>query len=393
MPQYLLLGINIHARSTGIFNVWFIKFCWPPGGATAGHRSGSDSKFKLSLYRWSHCLSLGGLLFAPNLNVIIFYRYSVALGGSWSMQTEALQTPVALFVFKRPDTTRRVFEAISKVRPAKLFLIADGPRQDREGEAEACRQVRDIASRVDWQCEVFKNFSEANLGCGERMTSGLSWVFSQVEESIILEDDCLPDLSFFSFCQELLEKYRGDSRIAYISGDNLVENCAKTEYSYLFSRIGGIWGWATWRSEWHRYDRHLRDWPELRKQHALAEIFERSEAVKLYTRIFDAIYDKRGPDTWDYQWLYTNLKNNSLAIVPSTNLVTNIGFGADATHTSVTDSRFTLPVIPMDFPMKHPVSVIPMRGFDRCRIQDQLPPPILWRIFNKFRKLFGQSIR
>jgi hypothetical protein len=304
------------------------------------------------------------------------------------MQTEALQTPVALFVFKRPDTTRRVFDAISKVRPAKLLLIADGPRQDREGEAEACRQVREIVAHVNWPCEVFKNFSEANLGCGERMVSGLKWVFSQVEEAIILEDDCLPDLSFFRFCQELLEKYRGDSRIAYISGDNLAESCAKTEYSYLFSRIGGIWGWATWRSEWQRYDRLLSDWPEIRKQHALAEIFDRPEAVKLYTSIFDAMYDNRGPDTWDYQWLYTNLTNNSLAIVPKANLVTNIGFGADATHTAAADTRFMLKAIQMVFPMKHPVCVIPMRSFDRRRVQDQLPPSIVRRAFNKLRRLF-----
>jgi len=150
------------------------------------------------------------------------------------MQTEVLQTPVALFVFKRPETTRRVFEAISKARPAKLFLIADGPRPGRDGEEEVCSQVRDIVSCVDWQCEVFKNFSEANLGCQERMISGLNWVFSLVEEAIILEDDCLPDSSFFPFCRELLERYRGDSRISYISGTNLVEKYLKTADSLLF---------------------------------------------------------------------------------------------------------------------------------------------------------------
>jgi hypothetical protein len=309
------------------------------------------------------------------------------------MQTKVLQTPVALFIFKRPDTTRRVFEAISRVRPAKLLLVADGPRDDREGEAEACRQVREIVTQVSWPCEVLKNFSDVNLGCGERMISGLNWVFSQVEESIILEDDCLPDLSFFCFCQELLEKYRGDSRIAYISGDNLVERCAKTEYSYLFSRIGGIWGWATWRSEWQRYDRHLSDWPELRKQHALMEIFDRPDAAKLYTSIFDAMFDNSGPDTWDYQWLYTNLMNNSLSIVPRANLVTNIGFGGDATHTTASDTRFILSATPMDFPMKHPVSVIPMRSFDRYRVQDQLPPPVLWRALRKLLRLSRRAIR
>jgi hypothetical protein len=286
-----------------------------------------------------------------------------------------------------------VFDAVSKVRPAKLLLIADGPRQDRDGEAEACCKVRDIVAHVDWPCEVFKSFSDANLGCGERMISGLNWVFSLVEDAIILEDDCLPDLSFFPYCQELLERYRGDSRIAYISGDNLVDGYATSDCSYLFSRIGGIWGWATWRSEWQRYDRHLNDWPTIRNQRALAEILDGPKAIELYTRIFDAMYDKKGPDTWDYQWLYTNLTNNSLAIVPKTNLVTNIGFGKDATHTTVADTRFMLPATSMDFPMRHPVSIIPSRSFDRRRIQDQLPPPILFRVLNKLRRLAGRAIR
>src|ERR1700758_2791422 len=202
------------------------------------------------------------------------------------MQTGTLQSPVALFVFNRPDTTRRVFEAISKIRPAKLLLIADGPRQDREGESEVCQRVREIITSVSWPCEVLTNFAERNLGCRERMISGLNWVFSLVEEAILLEDDCLPDPSFFPFCQELLERYRGDTRVAYVCGCNLVERYVKTADSYYFSRIGGIWGWATWRSEWQRYDRDLSDWPDLKSQQKLAEILDEPKAVEFWTRIF-----------------------------------------------------------------------------------------------------------
>jgi hypothetical protein len=171
------------------------------------------------------------------------------------MQTEALQTPVALFVFNRTGTTSKVFEAIANVRPSRLLLIADGPRPGKAGETEACMSVREIVSRVDWPCEVSRDFADSNLGCQERMISGLNWVFSLVEEAIIFEDDCLPDPSFFRFCQELLERYRGDSRVASISGTNLVSEYSNTESSYFFSRLGGNWGWATWRSEWERYDR------------------------------------------------------------------------------------------------------------------------------------------
>lgn len=299
------------------------------------------------------------------------------------IDAKKFETPVALFVFNRPDTTRRVFEAIAKVRPAKLLLTADGPRPGKAGEAEACQQVREIVTRVDWPCEVSTNFAESNLGCGERMISGLNWVFSLVEEAIILEDDCLPEASFFPFCQELLEKYRGDDRIAYISGCNLIEKYLHTSYSYYFSQIGGIWGWATWRSEWQRYDRHLTDWPKLRDEKILSEIFDEPKAVAYWTQIFDAMYENRGPNTWDYQWLFTCLKNNSLTAVPMVNLISNIGFGQGATHTTKEDTRFMLPAAAMEFPLKHPSSLIPLRSMDRRRIQEMLPlsiPHRVWKI-------------
>jgi hypothetical protein len=309
------------------------------------------------------------------------------------MEAKRFETPVALFVFNRPDTTRRVFEAIANVRPARLLLVADGPRPDKLGEAEACQQVRDIVGRVDWPCEVSTNFAENNLGCQERMISGLNWVFSLVEEAIILEDDCLPDASFFPFCEELLERYRGDDRIAYISGCNLVEKYLNTSYSYFFSQIGGIWGWATWRSEWQHYDRHLTDWLKLRSEKMLSEIFDEPKAVAYWTRIFDAMHDNRGPNTWDYQWLFTCLKNNSLTAVPSVNLVANIGFGQDATHTTEEDARFMRPATPMGFPLRHPSSFIPLRSMDRRRVQDMFLAPIFHRITRKVRRVAARFIR
>lgn len=302
------------------------------------------------------------------------------------------ETPVAMFVFNRPDCARKVFDVIANARPAKLLIVADGPRPGKPGEPEACLQVREILGRVNWPCEVFHNFSEINLGCQERMISGLNWVFSLVEEAIILEDDCLPDSSFFPFCHELLERYRGDGRIAYISGDNLVGRYMQPGDSYYFSRIGGIWGWATWRSEWRRYDRHLSDWPQLRNQRILEEIFDEPKAVRFWTKVFDAMHEKTGPNTWDYQWLYTNLKNNSLTIVPSVNLVSNFGFGENATHTTEADPRFMLPACPMEFPLRHPSSFISLRSLDRRRVQDMLPPSRVRRILKKVRSVAGRFV-
>jgi len=268
-----------------------------------------------------------------------------------------------------------------------LLLIADGPRRDKMGEQVACRKVRDIVARVDWPCEVLQNFSERNLGCGERMISGLNWVFSQVEDAIILEDDCLPDPSFFPYCQELLDRYRGDSRIAYISGSNMVEKHTRIADSYFFSQIGGIWGWATWKSEWERYDRYLTDWPTLKTESKLAEVFDHPQVLKFWTDTFSKMHDGTGPDTWDYQWFYTNLKNNSLTIVPRVNLVANLGFGEGATHTVEADPRYSISAHSLVFPLRHPSSFISMRSLDRPRVQDMLPPTISRRILKKARNV------
>lgn len=305
------------------------------------------------------------------------------------MTSEALQTPVVLFVFNRLSTTRRVFEAIAKAQPTRLLLIADGSRPSKAGEGEVCEQVREVVSQVDWPCEVSRNFADSNLGCQERIISGLNWVFSLVEEAIILEDDCLPNQSFFPFCQELLERYRGDSRVAAISGTNLVGRYLNTEYSYFFSQIGGIWGWATWRSEWQRYDRYMEKWAELKRAGALSELFDDPKAVAYWTRIFDDMYENKGPNTWDYQWLYTHLKNNALTIVPRVNLIANIGFGQGATHTSTGDPRLTPPVKEIRFPLTHPPDFIPLRSMDR-RLQNFYSELLSQRIRRKVRRLVGR---
>jgi hypothetical protein len=308
------------------------------------------------------------------------------------MEARTFQTPVALIVFRRAHTTRRVFEAISQVRPARLLLIADGPRPDIPGEAEACQEVREIVSRVDWPCEVSTNFAEGNLGCQERIISGLNWTFSLVEEAIILEDDCLPDISFFPFCQELLERYRGDARVASISGTNLVEKYVNTDASYFFSQLGGNWGWASWRSEWRRYDRHLRDWPSVKSENLLSEIFDQPSTVAYWTGVFDDMYENNGRNAWDYQWLYTHLKNNALTIIPRVNLVANIGFGPGATHTAEAGTGLTPPVTTIQFPLRHPSSFIPLRSVDR-HFQGVITGPLSQRISGKIRRAANRILR
>lgn len=279
-----------------------------------------------------------------------------------------LNTPVAFLVFNRPETTRRVFAAIQAAQPARLLVIADGPRPGHPTDSRNCEEVRSIVSNVTWPCQIETNFAAENLGCRPRVISGLEWVFSLVEEAIILEDDCLPDPSFFPFCAELLARYRDDARIAMIAGTNPIDGEYSLPSSYYFSRISHIWGWATWRSAWARYDQYLEAWPELKASNLLAQIFDDKVTVRYFSAIFDAMHAGTGPNTWDYQWFYTNLFQNSLAIVPKKNLVTNIGFGPDSTHTTSNKYELSFPSSNMSFPLQHPPAVVPITSLDRLDV-------------------------
>lgn len=294
-----------------------------------------------------------------------------------------LKTPVAFIIFNRPDTTERVFAEIAKAKPPKLLVVADGPRENRPGEAEKCATTRAIIERVDWPCEVLTNFSDVNLGCKKRVSSGIDWVFDNVEEAIILEDDCLPDPNFFRFCEEMLERYRHDQRIGMISGDNFQLGGRHGEDSYYFSKYVHIWGWATWRDRWHGvYDVSMAHWPMVRDNGRLPDlVFDKDEAG-YWAGIFERVY-QGGIDTWDYQWVFANWVEGRLSILPSVNLISNIGFGVDATHTTGTSPLANLPTEPMQFPLVHPA----LRARNGCadRFSDRVcfRPPIWKRILGR----------
>jgi hypothetical protein len=268
-----------------------------------------------------------------------------------------LTTPVALIIFNRPETTEKVFAAIRRAKPQRLLVVADGPRSSRAGEKAKCDAARSIIDRVDWDCEVFKNYSAVNLGCKKRVSSGLDWVFQTVEEAIILEDDCLPHPSFFRYCQELLEKYRYDQRIMLVSGDNYQFSRNETEFSYYFSRFNHIWGWASWRRAWEKYDVHMTSWPIARENNLLEDVLGKKTYVKYWSDIFDKVYNG-AIDTWDYQWTFACWLNRGLSILPSINLISNIGFGSDSTHNSGVNQFSYMSVDEMIFPLRHPPLII-----------------------------------
>ena len=295
-----------------------------------------------------------------------------------------LQTPVAFIIFNRPDTTERVFAEIAKAKPLKLLVVADGPRVSRPGEAEKCAATRAIIEKVDWDCEVLTNFSEVNLGCKRRVSSGIDWVFEQVEEAIILEDDCLPDPTFFRFCQKMLERYRYEQRIGMISGRNFQTGHCRSSDSYYFSKYVHIWGWASWRDRWiGSYDVTMAKWPRLRNEGWLTDIGNNAREASYWNKVFECVYCDR-INTWDYQWLFANWLEGRTNIVPSVNLIANIGFGEDATHTA--GGRDLVPVEAMSFPLKHPLEVLENRDLDKELFDHLLYIPLYKRVLNRIRR-------
>ena len=309
------------------------------------------------------------------------------------MSNYQIQTPVAFIIFKRPQETQKVFAEIRKVKPPKLLVVADGPRADRPGEDQECAQVRAIIDRVDWDCEVLKNYADVNLGCRRRVSSGINWVFDTVEEAIIIEDDCLPHPTFFRFAEELLDRYRDDRRIMSISGQNVQFGRKRTDYSYYFSRYNHCWSWASWRRAWQHYDLDMKLWPEIRDGNFLADVLGDSHAVKVWTKTFELCYEGK-IDTWDFQWAFASFIQNGMNILANVNLASNIGHGTGATHTGDASSPYNnMPAEALTFPLKHPPFAIrdtQADNFTQNTLYDY-DPPLLKKVQKKIQKLLTKN--
>jgi len=302
---------------------------------------------------------------------------------------------VALIVYRRPETTRRVCDVVAKARPQRLFVIADGPKDS--GEAPLCERARNVVEQVSWPCEVHRCYAQTNLGSRVRVSSGLDWVFSQVPEAIILEDDCVPHASFFRFCRELLEYYRDDERVWQIGGTNHAPCAGDYPFGYYFSRYAYCWGWATWRRAWQQFDADIRAWPAAkaaRKHHAMLPT---QREVYYFEDLWDDALNHR-LDAWDYQWAFAQIMSGGLSIVPKVNLVRNIGFGAGSTHTKVAGPSWArLPVQPMAFPLIHPATMTIDRREEKRAIRriffDAESGMRWWLRRLRNRHFYGQLIR
>jgi hypothetical protein len=243
------------------------------------------------------------------------------------------------------------------------MFVADAPQST--AEAHACIESQKLASEVDWDCDVHVNFSHEHLGCALRVSTGLSWVFQQEETAIFLEDDCIPDASFFQFCEELLERYSGEEKVTMITGFNLLSEWNSRKYSYHFSQLGSSWGWATWRRSWKHFDLQMADWTSNRSSlMRLKDELRNETLVQSRAELFDKA-SRKLMDSWAVPWNFSMIMNGGLCAVPCVNLISNVGFGIDATHHKhMVDPNYGVPVRSMTFPLRHPATREPDRDFD-----------------------------
>lgn len=296
-------------------------------------------------------------------------------------------SPIAFVTFNRPDSAVRSFERIREARPSKLFLVSDGPRPDRPGEAELVQQTRAVGQQVDWPCDVHPIYSEENLGCAKRISSAISEAFTQVDRLVVIEDDCVAHRDFFPYCDDLLERYADDQRIMAVSGNNFQRGHFRTHASYYFSAYPHCWGWATWRDAWEKFDLGISHWPAFRDNGFLGGICTSPQELEYWTEIFDRCH-AGSIDSWAFPWTLCCWMNHGLTALPHVNLVRNIGFGQDATHTRKHSEDSTMPTESLG-PMVHPKYVA--RHFEADQYTDTFQFSGVNRtgMIKKFRRRLG----
>jgi hypothetical protein len=263
--------------------------------------------------------------------------------------------PVAYFVFNRPQHTAWTFNAIRAQRPSQLFIIADGPRFGHPGDVERCSAVREIVAHIDWPCRIHRDYADNNLGLKRRVSSGLNWVFGQVDRAIVLEDDCLPQPDFFTFCESLLDRFASDEHVWVITGNNFQDGARRGTASYYFSRYNHCWGWATWRRAWQHYSGDLQFWAEWKAGSDWQEMIPDQVELDYWASIFDMV--ARGEiNSWAYPWTASVWRHGGLTATPNVNLVQNIGFGPDSTHTITDETMAGPPSFPLGV-LTHPDNI------------------------------------
>ncbi len=324
------------------------------------------------------------------------YSHSYKLNSLMPYQCEV---PVVLFLFNRPAETERLLKQIALVRPTNLLVVCDGPRTNHPTDSSRCAEVKSLIERgITWPTTLITNYADKNLGCKVRVASGIDWIFENFDRAIILEDDCIPDPTFFQYCEALLEYYKDHQDMGMISGDNFLPSGLSVDHSYYFSRYTHIWGWATWKRAWKQYDIGMTSWPTLRDSGWLESLFSHPLEAQYWKETFERTYNGT-VNTWDYQWLFASWVAGLLTILPKRNLVSNIGFGPSATHTEGFDpNAHALACLPMGFPLVHPPTKERNVAFDDWsqqhifgRAKDRSLKGRFFRVGTKVANLFKHS--
>lgn len=276
--------------------------------------------------------------------------------------------PILFIIFNRPEATKKIFEKISEIKPKKLYIVADGPRKNIDADRDKCLITREVVNNINWDCEVKKLYRESNEGCKKSVSSAISWFFDNEEMGIIIEDDCLPSNSFFIFCEQMLIQYREDERIMMIAGSNYRKKWKNKIQDYHFSMMGGIWGWASWRRAWKFYDVNIKCLEMPGVKALLKGVFE--ENFQDRYKLYKSVYNNK-IDTWDYQWNLTRILQSGLTIVPSLNLITNIGFGEEATHTKTLNKNANLEKNEIKTPVRLNPFVVIDKEYDKIFFENK----------------------
>jgi len=303
-----------------------------------------------------------------------------------SINSSRLGVPILFLFFNRLSVTKKVFNTIKEAKPMKIYLASDGPREGDDNELEIVESVRDyVLSNIDWDCEIHTLFQNKNLGCKYACSRAVKWFFENEEMGIVLEDDTMPDKSFFKYCENLLNHYKNDKRIGMIGGHAPINNHNASE-SYYFSKYVRFWGWASWRRAWDHYDVELSNFDKLMEAKVLSSSTLSSREERYWSKVAKKL--SRGElDTWDFQWLLVCLSQSMLTIVPSVNLVSNLGFGPDATHTLNIDSAHNNgDSFEMTFPLSHPNFILYNKFFDEKLIESEFLPSFQRRVIFRFSK-------
>lgn len=268
------------------------------------------------------------------------------------------QTPIVYIIFNRPVHTKKTFEAIRKIKPSKLFIIADGPRSNFPSDEKKCFEARKVVDDIDWKCEIYKNYEQSNIGPKIKISSGLNWVFQHVDRAIILEDDCLADFDFFYYCEKLLKYYENNNKIWLISGNNFQKGNWRGEGSYFFSKYPHTWGWATWKRAWVHYSDNIPFWDTWKHSQSWNNLMQDKVERKYWERIFDRVYSGSDTYAFDYAWVANIWYNSGITVAPNVNLVSNIGHDSDASSTKTISNISNLKIEKIPKILNHPKKII-----------------------------------